>query len=1145
MKSRDYIPSFEQLEERTLMDAAPTPSALLAGQMRTLMETSMQVSYEQAAGAQQRESASVTPSFFLSAEGNEIVLYYTNMPTGVRWEVVQAGETRPGYNMMQSTLSSGTGTARMKLVSDINREAESVFVRLSTNAQVGPRVSFRINSGQMVRPPTADVRQVPELTYIPGQGITAPSTASLNALMADAYAIDDALQVANTTLSPAVQQATDICRQYKFYNKDGRYYENDVVSGSKWFQSGLDDQWFLMMPDGKIYRFAGRSLGESTLVGQVDSAYHKDLPKFFSLASASSTTTAAPAATEVPAYEKQALAVQQQYKFYNKDGRYYENDVVSGSKWFQSGLDDQWFLMMPDGKIYKFAGRSLGESTLVGQVDSAYHKDLPKFFALSGTVTTPTVQAPVEAAPLSALEQAKAVQTKYKFYNKDNRWYENDIEKGTKWFQSGLDDQWFVMMPTGKIYRFAGRSLGESTVVATVDPGYYPDITRLFNGLAPLAVSSTTSSTTTVTAEPAPRTYTYAPLSTQSLMSTFHGQLMEDLKLSSFPLTPRDYAARAYPQFFGASPDLDAQHIHNMAVTTAREDTYKIHGLEGWYTRQRDDMVKGAAEAMRYGYEMISNAAEAAFAEIYLVRTGKPIAYPKRVEEMLSNHPHAREVGDYLRGAMPTAADLRALVNANFDKLYDRHMALINAEKGMNKQIQDVSNALAPSTLTEAEKVARLQELNRNQISLAWQQMLASGQTPPTSGTGETVATAPAEDPLDQLMKSLTEAGKAQLFNRFSQELNALVSMQVVGTETVAGLEGAAGNFCSLVKDSFAKAFKSLDGKAFLTGAVALDAAIPGPSVQFSAKFLNALLKSSVAEYFVTVGKMRDLAVKNAVLRNGANLNSQEDLLKYHTIGFSKSVQEITPEFLQSSELRSKVFLHVKPNNTATVGKIVFVFLGNSQTLGDVNAGVFQQAVLQAKSTGVETLIFRVGNLTNELKSNLGLDATFSLHPEVIFSHTKNIVQDRLARRGVFSAMSQAQEVNCVAYSWGVGTADRLFGNENDKKALLGSAVLNSAAYIDGVLLGMDGRAQSVSRRPAANHFFNVYQQHTATVEYDFDQAKEIAYFDILQGEPARGDFIAGAENAQQSMGLQYTHNSIDEEMGDDAFRFIMASIKP
>ena len=93
--------------------------------------------------------------------------------------------------------------------------------------------------------------------------------------------------------------------------------------------------------------------------------------------------------------------------------------------------------------------------------------------------------------------------------------------------------------------------------------------------------------------------------------------------------------------------------------------------------------------------------------------------------------------------------------------------------------------------------------------------------------------------------------------------------------------------------------------------------------------------------------------------------------------------------------------------------------------------------------------------------------------------------------------------------------------------------ITDPSAYIDAVSLQSGA---SVARRPATEHFFNVYQEHTHSyidimpgVVPGLPPA--LPYFDFGQGQPVRGQYIAGAENDQQNYGTTFTHLTIDDNL--------------
>ena len=82
----------------------------------------------------------------------------------------------------------------------------------------------------------------------------------------------------------------------------------------------------------------------------------------------------------------------------------------------------------------------------------------------------------------------------------------------------------------------------------------------------------------------------------------------------------------------------------------------------------------------------------------------------------------------------------------------------------------------------------------------------------------------------------------------------------------------------------------------------------------------------------------------------------------------------------------------------------------------------------------------------------------------------------------IFAGKKPVSDVGTLHYSWGGGTGDDLFGTEEAVQETLGGANLAATAYIDAVKYKGLG---PVSRRPAADHFWNVYQENDFSGDFE------------------------------------------------------------
>ncbi len=281
--------------------------------------------------------------------------------------------------------------------------------------------------------------------------------------------------------------------------------------------------------------------------------------------------------------------------------------------------------------------------------------------------------------------------------------------------------------------------------------------------------------------------------------------------------------------------------------------------------------------------------------------------------------------------------------------------------------------------------------------------------------------------------------------------------------------------------------------------------------------------------YFELLNSLMLTELRRAQTRNGVDLNNDASLEKYHL------------SLANSLNIQHRIFEH-SPGNGSHSGKLILIFLGNSQHLGDENAGLYQIAKSEAEREGYEVLTFRVGDLYHQLSQTIAKLDDFRLHPDVAFAHTRNIIEDRMKSRGMFTGLPPITEIASESYSWGGGTHDLLFGDEDSVEELLGNAKLTAAAYIDAVSLNWGG---PVSRRPAAEHFWNVYQEQDYIPDYVINNATGIPLVNQEIIKNIRGTLINGAQNdGAQNFGLSTNHIDIDELAALSTFGFIKSHLQ-
>ena len=142
---------------------------------------------------------------------------------------------------------------------------------------------------------------------------------------------------------------------------DGSYYTDVRGCGEKYIRG--NDGWYILMPNGEIYRWARsmpQTLQAQNLVGTFDASYYDDPSKLWD------------AKLDKPGM---AYYHDQQRGWHMLDS-YYHNVRGYNEKYIRG--NDAWYIVMQDGSVYRWAGsmvQTLRESNLVATFDSSYWAD--------------------------------------------------------------------------------------------------------------------------------------------------------------------------------------------------------------------------------------------------------------------------------------------------------------------------------------------------------------------------------------------------------------------------------------------------------------------------------------------------------------------------------------------------------------------------------------------------------------------------------------------------------------------------------------------------------------------------------------------------------------------------------------------------
>jgi hypothetical protein len=217
--------------------------------------------------------------------------------------------------------------------------------------------------------------------------------------------------------------------------------ENWGGLGEKWIRG--TGKWYFLTPAGQLFGWGGGSMSNRTLVASLDRSFHAIPSRLF---------------------HAQAIAVDEQLGLFTT-GNLSVNWGGLGEKWLR-GDGDVWYFITPDGKLYEWHGgprNAVAENrTLVAELAAEYHTHPPRLYDAS-------------AAGMFSRELGLYFSGSY-----STNW--GGLSE--KWMR-GIDSAWYYITPDGKFYQWHGGSrtsvADNSTLLATLDPGYYTHPALLFD----------------------------------------------------------------------------------------------------------------------------------------------------------------------------------------------------------------------------------------------------------------------------------------------------------------------------------------------------------------------------------------------------------------------------------------------------------------------------------------------------------------------------------------------------------------------------------------------------------------------------------------------------------------------------------------
>ncbi|MBI3591101.1 MAG: hypothetical protein HY094_06995 [Candidatus Melainabacteria bacterium] len=254
--------------------------------------------------------------------------------------------------------------------------------------------------------------------------------------------------------------------------------------------------------------------------------------------------------------------------------------------------------------------------------------------------------------------------------------------------------------------------------------------------------------------------------------------------------------------------------------------------------------------------------------------------------------------------------------------------------------------------------------------------------------------------------------------------------------------------------------------------------------------------------------------IENARNRNGISISNNEEL----RTGYHQPLM-FDPEHPNESAIFRYHF-----SNTNESRPLVVLFLGNSQihtTPGNI-AGI-NELFERFQRAGHNVVVFRVGQASSELRHRFGLSDDCSLHTDVVYQHTINILDDIINCRGEFAHCQKPSRIVLGGYSMGGGFIRRYVAEHGGNIGV----PITATASIDAVIPGSYDLGCPDQERPSHNgSHLNIYQD------------EDYAIRGAANHRPCNGDVSMYIPNE--------THEGIDnnQRVQDSFYRFLVAGMR-
>lgn len=262
------------------------------------------------------------------------------------------------------------------------------------------------------------------------------------------------------------QTAYSLDQQKDFYAHSGGYYENNSGLGERWIVSRVDGLWHAILPDGRLYLWnSGQNFSTSaTLLGSFNADYWQDPTRLFNVQ--------APQGNGPGSVSLSGDTL-----------RINLNDGYLGSFSIRVEVTDS---LVSDSETFSVTVSNAGP-TIAAISDQHMPRGTSSVVVPINAVDPDGDQVALSASLADVFSLAYSLDQEKDFYAFSGNYYYNSKGLGERWIVSRSDGLWYTILPDGRLYSWnSGENFStEATLVATLDPRFAQDPSRLFDVVAP------------------------------------------------------------------------------------------------------------------------------------------------------------------------------------------------------------------------------------------------------------------------------------------------------------------------------------------------------------------------------------------------------------------------------------------------------------------------------------------------------------------------------------------------------------------------------------------------------------------------------------------------------------------------------------